>query len=81
MNKICFSATHTIALCLCILAGCLNVEAQSTTGSRSKVSVRANFQLPTSCAPIMKPSSMSVRRDMPLHITMLPGGESLARAR
>ena len=40
-----------------------------------------SFQLPTSCAPIMKPSSMSVRRDMPLHITMLPGGESLARAR
>src|ERR1700680_3404830 len=50
-------------------------------GGSVKVNVRGTFQLPTSCAPIMKPSSMSVRRDMPLHITMLPGGESLARAR
>ncbi len=39
------------------------------------------FQLPTSCTPIMMPSSMSVSRDMPLQITVLPGGGSCARAR
>src|SRR5271157_5799774 len=42
------------------------------------VSVRSSFQLPTSCTPIMMPSSMSVRRDMPLQITVLPGGGSCA---
>jgi transposase len=41
----------------------------------------AVFQLPTSCAPIMMPSSMSVSRDKPLQMTVLPGGGSLvARA-
>jgi hypothetical protein len=29
----------------------------------------------------MMPSSMSVSRDIPLQITVLPGGESCARAR
>jgi hypothetical protein len=45
------------------------------------VSVRSCFQLPTSSTPIMMPSSMSVSRDMPLQITVLPGGGSCARAR
>jgi hypothetical protein len=39
------------------------------------------FQLPTIFAPITTPNSMSVRRDSPRHMTILPGGGSLARAR
>jgi ribosomal protein L40E len=38
------------------------------------------FQLPTSCA-MVNPNSISVNRDSPRHMTMLPGGGSLARAR
>jgi transposase len=45
------------------------------------VSVRAGFQLPTSPALSMAPSLMSVRREKPRHMTVLPGGGSLARAR
>lgn len=40
------------------------------------------FQLPTTFPPTMAPSAMSVRRDSPRrHMTVLPGGGSLARAR
>ena len=39
------------------------------------------FQLPTSSAATVEPSTMSVRRDMPRHMTVLPGGGSLPRAR
>ena len=39
------------------------------------------FQLPTFFAPMIAPNSMSVRRDSPRHMTMLPGGGSLVRAR
>lgn len=39
------------------------------------------FNYPQLSAPILKPNSISVRRDNPLHITMLPGGGSLVRAR
>ncbi|MFZ0403267.1 MAG: HU family DNA-binding protein [Pseudolabrys sp.] len=45
------------------------------------VRVRAGFQLPTISAPTVAPSAMSVRRDSPRHMTELPGGGSLARAR
>jgi hypothetical protein len=45
------------------------------------VPVRRSFQLPTISAPTMAPSMMSVSRDSPRHMTMLPGGGSLARAR
>ena len=41
----------------------------------------AIFQLPTISAPTVAPSAMSVRRDSPRHMTELPGGGSLARAR
>src|SRR5208283_3462213 len=44
------------------------------------VSVPRPFQLPTSCA-IPNPNWISVKRDSPRHMTMLPGGGSLARAR
>lgn len=39
------------------------------------------FQLPTIFAPIMAPNPTSVRRDRPRHMTVFPGGGSLARAR
>ena len=42
---------------------------------------RSAFQLPTNPAPIMAPNRMSVSRVIPRHMTMLPGGGSLARAR
>lgn len=45
------------------------------------VSGRSDFQLPISSTPIAAPSLMSVRRDIPRQMTMLPGGGSLARAR
>ncbi len=41
----------------------------------------AIFQLPTITPPTVAPSAMSVRRDSPRHMTVLPGGGSLARAR
>jgi LuxR family transcriptional regulator, maltose regulon positive regulatory protein len=41
----------------------------------------AGFQLPTIFTPTMAPNSMSVRRDSPRHMTVFPGGGSLARAR
>jgi polyisoprenoid-binding protein YceI len=48
---------------------------------RKDVSVWWDFQLPTSFAPMRKPISISVSRDRPRHMTLFPGGESLARAR
>src|SRR3979411_736335 len=44
------------------------------------VSAVPAFQLPTSWAPRMKPSWISVRRVRPLHMTVFPGGGSFARA-
>src|SRR5271166_732795 len=41
----------------------------------------ADFQLPTIFTPTMAPNSISVRRDSPRHMTVFPGGGSLARAR
>ena len=40
-----------------------------------------DFQLPTIFAPTLAPNSMSVRRESPRHMTVFPGGGSLARAR
>jgi hypothetical protein len=40
----------------------------------------AGFQLPT-CLAALNPSSMSVSRESPRHMTLLPGGGSSARAR
>jgi hypothetical protein len=48
---------------------------------RRSVNRRCVFQLPTSLAPRVAPSSISVSRDRPRHITMLPGGGSWARAK
>ena len=45
------------------------------------VTVQLIFQLPTFLAAIAAPIWMSVRRDSPRQMTMLPGGGSLARAR
>jgi len=45
------------------------------------VTDRFNFQLPTIFTPTMAPNSISVRRDSPRHMTVFPGGGSLARAR
>ena len=39
------------------------------------------FQLPTSCGAISEPKVMSIRRAMPRHMTMFPGGGSQRRAR
>jgi hypothetical protein len=47
----------------------------------ASVSIRRGFQLPTTPVPIIAPSMMSVSRENPRHMTVLPGGGSLARAR
>ena len=36
------------------------------------------FNYPQICAPMIAPNPMSVRRDIPRHMTVLPGGGSLA---
>ena len=58
-----------------------NVDQSNKTVVRGGYGLFFAFQLPTSCAPIMMPSSMSVSRDKPLQMTVLPGGGSCARAR
>ena len=45
------------------------------------VSLRSAFQLPTLLICKAAPSAMSFNRERPRHMTMLPGGGSLARAR
>lgn len=41
----------------------------------------SGFQLPTFFIAKLNPNAISVSRDKPLHMTILPGGESQARAR
>ena len=45
------------------------------------VSVLSGFQLPTSSICRVAPRAMSFNRESPRHMTMLPGGGSLVRAR
>ena len=54
---------------------CGNITSYQSWANNN-VSVLISFQLPTSCTPIMMPSSMSVSRDMPRQITVFPGGGS-----
>ena len=69
--------------------GAATAEAFAEEGSNVHLAARstdamqalAYFQLPTILAPIAAPNPISVRRDRPRHITMFPGGGSLARAR
>jgi hypothetical protein len=44
------------------------------------VTPQCGFQLPTNSAPTMAPSAMSVRRDSPRHMTVLPRTLSVAEA-
>jgi hypothetical protein len=55
------------------------IMIEASTGS--KVTVRRSFQLPTNCIPIIAPSVISVRRESSRHMTVLPGGGSVARGR
>ncbi len=48
---------------------------------RGRVNVRPAFQLPTTRAPIVNPSSTSISRDMLRYVRAFPGGGFLARAR
>ena len=45
------------------------------------VSVPPSFQLPTSLNCRVAPRAMSLNRERPRHMTMFPGGGSLARSR
>ena len=56
-------------------------RGSGSAGAAACVSSRSSFQLPTISAPTVAPSAMLVRRDSPRHMTELPGGGSLARAR
>ncbi len=56
--------------------------AHAISGSPATSSVQLRtFQLPTILTPRCAPISISVNRDRPRHMTMLPGAGSLARAR
>ena len=57
------------------------VALNRDTTISSSTTAESGFQLPTILAPIAAPNPISVRRDRPRHITMFPGGGSLARAR
>ena len=57
------------------------IRRQSGVARSIEVLVDSGFQLPTSPAATVAPSVMSVRRDMPRHITLVPGGGSRPRAR
>ena len=64
----------------------LSICRRSVQANNGVLSVRdvpgsGCFQLPTFSVAIKYPSSISVRRDIPRQITMLPGGGSLARFR
>jgi hypothetical protein len=69
------------------LTGLGTVQASFTVDIRAKVDgelhqvLFTDFQLPTIFTPTMAPNSMSVRRDSPRHMTVFPGGGSLARSR
>ena len=47
----------------------------------SNVTIRRGFQLPTVSVARLTPSAMSVRRVIPRHMTILPGGGSRLRLR
>ncbi|RUQ74015.1 hypothetical protein EJ913_06480 [Azospirillum doebereinerae] len=53
----------------------------SATGGQPCVTVRRCFQLSTSWGAISAPKVMSIRRAMPRHMTVFPGGGSQPRAR
>src|SRR6266480_4808295 len=48
------------------------VPRVSRSNLQQRVAVRWRFQLPTIFAPTCAPNSISVKRDNPRHITMLP---------
>jgi NADPH:quinone reductase-like Zn-dependent oxidoreductase len=61
--------------------GHIRVRLHASSLNFHDYAVVTGFQLPTCHAAMVEPSVMSVRRDMPRHITALPGGGSLPRAR
>ena len=78
------------AICVLLLVACIIVYEWRTRGRPHSVwligavilaAVYLGFQSPISSAPKSTPIRMSVRRDMPRHVTMVPGGGSLALAR
>ena len=56
-------------------------DAQGAEESRGNVTGKPAFQLPTFSLAIVNPISMSVSRDIPRQMTMLPGGPSPARSK
>jgi hypothetical protein len=60
---------------------CKLMGKPSHAGAPSGKAAFTGFQLPTNSPPTMAPNAMSVSRDSPRHMTVLPGGGSLARAR
>ena len=73
--------------CLSETCGVVTDGGHVSLHSKSRVQCRESsvepdpFNYPQSLAAMAKPSAMSVRRAIPLHMTVFPGGESLARPR
>jgi hypothetical protein len=66
------------AVRLLLLTGCRLGEILALQWADADL---AGFHLPTSCGAISEPRAMSIRRAMPRHMTMFPGGGSQPRAR
>jgi hypothetical protein len=66
--------------CAFLLATNVRHNRNQLEGNRAASPVFAGFQLPTIPASVA-PSLISVSRARPRHITIFPGGGSLARAR
>ena len=70
-----------LALTLTTVPVCPALGAQADSHALFPLAAFAGFQLPTISAPTVAPSMMSVSHDSRRHMTVLPGGGSLARAR
>lgn len=66
-------------------SGRINIRSFSSpscsSGTSTIVSALLTFQLPTIFLAMLMPSTISARRVIPRHMTMLPGGGSPLRAR
>ena len=86
-------ATRNLRSVTCLRPGCQGNESNrknthtprcGSCGTRATLTRRTHpvkLSIPTIFCPTCAPNSMSVRRDSPRHMTVLPGGGSLVRAR
>jgi antirestriction protein ArdC len=59
----------------------IGTDIENTAAYVQNVPLRCDFQFPIICMPIITPSLISVSLERARHMTVLPGGGSVARAR